>query len=104
MNEIVIPPKKDWRGERYGFVRFVNVENERLMEVKLDNLWLEGRKLKANVSRIKRNWKKFPASGAVSGSGGGAGKRGSAIADERGGVKYQGGISKQSFADILKNG
>src|SRR4051812_27957641 len=48
VDEIVIPPKKDWRGEKYGFVRFVEVEDVRLLEVKLDNLWLDGRKLKAN--------------------------------------------------------
>src|SRR4051812_23387793 len=54
VDEIVIPPKKDWRGEKYGFARFVKVEDVRMLEVKLDNLWLEGRKLKANVSRFKR--------------------------------------------------
>ncbi|XP_058775836.1 uncharacterized protein LOC131650123 [Vicia villosa] len=54
VDEIVIPPKKDWRGEKYGFMRFAEVENVGLLEVKLDNLWLEGRKLKANVSKFKR--------------------------------------------------
>lgn len=35
-------------------MRFFNVENDRLLEIKLDNLWLEGRKLKANVSKFER--------------------------------------------------
>ncbi|XP_058768749.1 uncharacterized protein LOC131642531 [Vicia villosa] len=54
VDEIVIPPKKDWRGQKYGFVRFVKVEDIRLLEIKLDNFWLDGRKLKANVSKFKR--------------------------------------------------
>lgn len=48
--EIVIPLKKDSRGLRYGFVRFIEVEDARIMEVKLDNVWLEGKKLKANMA------------------------------------------------------
>lgn len=55
VNEIVIPAKRDWRGEKYGFVYFVNMENPRLLEIKLDNLWLEGRKLKVNISKFHIN-------------------------------------------------
>lgn len=54
LDEIVIPPNKDWRGEHYGFVRFLKVENVRLLETKLDNLRLDGKKLKVNVSKIAR--------------------------------------------------
>lgn len=46
IDEIVIPSKKDWSGQKYGFVRYVNVEDERIKEVKLNNTWLDGRKLK----------------------------------------------------------
>lgn len=51
----VIPSKRDWRGEKYGFIRFFNIENTKFLETKLDNLWLEGRKLRANVSKFNRN-------------------------------------------------
>lgn len=104
MEEIVILPKKDWRGQRYGFVCFINVENDRLMEVKLDNLWLDGRKLKANVSRIKRYLKKSPTTREVSKNDGGVGKGSLFLEEGKHGEKQIGGLSNQTFADILEKG
>lgn len=55
IEEIVIPTKKDWRGKKYGLVRFVNVYEERVMETKLNNIMLNGKKIIANLSKYKRN-------------------------------------------------
>lgn len=49
LEEIVIPPRRDKNGRRYGFTRFLNVSGENMMEIKLDNLVLEGRKLFSNL-------------------------------------------------------
>lgn len=54
IEEIVIPGKKDWRGKRYGFVRFVDISDVDLAEVKLNNLWLNGCKLSVNKSKYQR--------------------------------------------------
>lgn len=54
IDEIVFPTKRDWRGNKYGFVRFVNVANARLLETKLDNIWLEDRKIRANITKFSR--------------------------------------------------
>lgn len=51
IDEIVIPTKKDWRGKRYGFVRFVDVKDEEMAEIKLNNIWLNGVKISANISK-----------------------------------------------------
>lgn len=54
IEEIVILGKKDWRGKKYGFVRFGEVVDERVAETKLNNIWLNGRKISANISKYKR--------------------------------------------------
>lgn len=54
IEEIVIPPKKDWRGKKYGFVRFSGEKDERITETKLDNIMLNGSKISANLSKYKR--------------------------------------------------
>lgn len=37
--EVVIPPKKNKLGKRYGFARFMNVEDTRMLAVRLDNIY-----------------------------------------------------------------
>lgn len=54
IKEIVIPAKKDWRGKKYGFVRFINITNKKLVETKLNNTWLNGKKINANITNYKR--------------------------------------------------
>lgn len=54
IEEIVIPAKKDWRRKKYGFVRFVNVYEERAVETKLNNIWLNGKKIIDNLLKYKR--------------------------------------------------
>lgn len=40
------------RGRRYGFIRFFNVKDDRLLATKLDNVFLEGKKIFANIPRF----------------------------------------------------
>lgn len=54
IEEIVIPIKKDWRGKKYGFVRFIDVGDVKWEETKLNNIWLEGCKISANLSKYQR--------------------------------------------------
>ncbi|XP_058775700.1 uncharacterized protein LOC131649953 [Vicia villosa] len=52
--EVVIPPKRDKRGKRYGFVRFRKVRDARLLEAELDNICIKDKKIHANVPRFQR--------------------------------------------------
>ncbi|XP_058783790.1 uncharacterized protein LOC131658522 [Vicia villosa] len=61
MVEFVIPPKKDRYGRRYGFARFANVKDVNTLEIKLDNLFLDGRKLHVSLTRFNRTVFKQPA-------------------------------------------
>lgn len=54
LKEVIISPRRDKRGRKYGFARFRNVGDEKMLAVKLDNLVLEGRKLFANIPRFQR--------------------------------------------------
>ncbi|KAI5439407.1 hypothetical protein KIW84_024980 [Lathyrus oleraceus] len=51
IDKVIIPPKRDKRGNKYDFVRFFNVRDERLMVAKLDNTFIEGkgREVKENL-------------------------------------------------------
>lgn len=55
INEVIIPPKRDKRGNKYVFVRFFNVRDERTLVAKLGNTFIEGRKLFTNLPRFHRN-------------------------------------------------
>ncbi|CAK8534832.1 unnamed protein product [Lathyrus sativus] len=52
--EVVIHPKHDKWGKRCDYVRFKKVDDERLMEIKLDSIMVNGRKLYANVPKFQR--------------------------------------------------
>lgn len=54
IDKVIIPPKRDKRGNKYNFVRFFNVRDERSMTTKLDNTFIEGRKLFDNLPRFQR--------------------------------------------------
>lgn len=51
--KVVIPPKRDKRGKVYRFVRFMNVTDERILVVKLDNIFIKAKKIHANVPRFQ---------------------------------------------------
>ncbi|XP_058726177.1 uncharacterized protein LOC131597499 [Vicia villosa] len=52
--EVVILPRRNKMGKRYGFARFRGVKDSRLLAVKLDSFFIDGRKIHANISRIDR--------------------------------------------------
>lgn len=52
--EVVIAPRRNSGGKRFGFSRFVEVEDARLLAVKLDNVIIEGNKIHANIPRYER--------------------------------------------------
>lgn len=52
--EVVIPPRREKRGKRFGFVRFWKVKKERMLSVKLDNIFIEGKKIHANIPKFHR--------------------------------------------------
>ncbi|XP_058733452.1 uncharacterized protein LOC131605070 [Vicia villosa] len=54
IDEVIFPPRRDKRGKRFGFVRFFNVLDERLLAVKLDNIFIGSRKIHANIPRFNR--------------------------------------------------
>lgn len=51
--EVVILPKRDKRGRRYGFVRFRKLADSRMLEVALDNIIIKGRKIHVNTPRFQ---------------------------------------------------
>lgn len=51
---VMIPAKRDKKGRRYGFVRFRKYGDGRLLAIKLDNIFIKGRKLYANIPRFSR--------------------------------------------------
>lgn len=53
--DVYIPLKKDKWGRRFGFVRFLEVHNPKLLELKLDKIYIGNQKLRANLSRFSRN-------------------------------------------------
>ncbi|KAI5433954.1 hypothetical protein KIW84_020983 [Lathyrus oleraceus] len=54
IDEVIIPKKLDIRGKRYEFVRFFNMEDDRLFTVKLDNIFIGKRKIFVNLPRLSR--------------------------------------------------
>lgn len=53
--DVFIAPRIDRFGKKYGFVRFINVQNPKALEVKLDSLWLGTYKLRVNIPVFQRN-------------------------------------------------
>lgn len=49
------PIRKLGGGKRYDFVRFFNMGDERMMKTKLDNIFLDGRKIFANIPKFGRS-------------------------------------------------
>lgn len=57
--EVAIPPKRNKKGRRYGLLRFRKVDNERELTIKLDNIFIRGRKLYANIPRFNRDGRDY---------------------------------------------
>ncbi|XP_058763296.1 uncharacterized protein LOC131636700 [Vicia villosa] len=56
--EVVIPPRRNKFGRRFGFARFKEVMDERLVAVRLDNILIDGVKIHVNQPRFQRNGRK----------------------------------------------
>lgn len=54
--EVVIPPKRDALGRRFGFVRFRSVSDPRMLAIKLDNILIGSSKIHVNIPRFRRDW------------------------------------------------
>ncbi|PNY01681.1 hypothetical protein L195_g024982 [Trifolium pratense] len=52
--EVVIPARRDKRGERFGFARFVKVDDIRRFEYELDEIIIGRDKISVNISRFQR--------------------------------------------------
>jgi hypothetical protein len=53
--EVVIPAKKDKRGRRFGFARFVNVRDTRSFGLYLDTIIIGRDKIRVNLPRFQRD-------------------------------------------------
>ena len=54
--EVIIPPKRDRRGKKYGFISFNGVRDERSLVLQIDNICIDGKKVHANVPRFQRKY------------------------------------------------
>lgn len=54
LSEVVIPPKRNKFGKRFGFSRFRDVGDIRLLAVTLDNIFIDNDKIYANIPRYNR--------------------------------------------------
>lgn len=54
IDKVIIPPKREKRDKQFGFVRFFNVADDRLMAIKLVNIIIGSRTIHANLPRFDR--------------------------------------------------
>lgn len=54
IGKLSIPSKRDAKGRRFRFIRFVNVHEEKVFAIKLDNIFTEKRKIRANPPSFHR--------------------------------------------------
>lgn len=54
IDEVILPPKRDKRGKHFGFARFFNFSDERMLTIKLDNIIIESRKIHVNLPKFNR--------------------------------------------------
>ncbi|XP_058740820.1 uncharacterized protein LOC131613142 [Vicia villosa] len=53
--EVMISPRRNKFGRRFGFARFRGVDDVRMLAVRLDNILIDGKKIHANPPRYERN-------------------------------------------------
>ncbi|XP_058746152.1 uncharacterized protein LOC131619025 [Vicia villosa] len=94
--EVVIPPRRNKFGRRFGFARFKEVVDERMVVVRLYNILIDGKKIHANQPRFLRN-----------------GRQEGLVVDQKRvegpkvfipGVKDQWVVKSKTFADIVQGG
>ncbi|KAK6133348.1 hypothetical protein DH2020_032919 [Rehmannia glutinosa] len=52
--DVFIPNKRSRNGGRFGFVRFVGVDNAKSLEATLDQIWIGSYKLRVNIPRFSK--------------------------------------------------
>lgn len=57
VHEVVIPPKRERTGRRYGFVRFHKVCDENILGIQLDNFFIN-LKIHTNIPKFQRSEQK----------------------------------------------
>lgn len=60
VNDIYISPRRDKSGRRFGFVDFVDVNQPKVLEAKLDAIWIGTYKLRVNIPRFDSGAVKRP--------------------------------------------
>lgn len=60
--DVCIPPKRDKFGKKFGFVRFLDVQQPKVLEQKLDALWIGTYKLRVNIPAFERSDERVPVS------------------------------------------
>ncbi|XP_058740987.1 uncharacterized protein LOC131613324 [Vicia villosa] len=63
--EVAISPRRNKLGKRFGFARFVDVADGRMLAVRLDNTIIGGKKIHVNLPRFRKGW----SGGAFRGGG-----------------------------------
>ncbi|KAK9070447.1 hypothetical protein SSX86_010849 [Deinandra increscens subsp. villosa] len=58
VSDVYISRRCNWDGERFGFVKFLRVDNKELLEKNLCNIKIGNRKLHANLERIDKDGNK----------------------------------------------
>ncbi|KAK7261097.1 hypothetical protein RIF29_27401 [Crotalaria pallida] len=53
VGDVIIPKKRDKRGEQFGFVRFKNVEDRKQLEHALNSVWIGSYKVKVNSPKFE---------------------------------------------------
>lgn len=53
--EVVISPRRNNLGKRFGFAIFLEVEDLKNLAIRLDNVMVDGKKIHANPPRFVRN-------------------------------------------------
>ncbi|XP_058774299.1 uncharacterized protein LOC131648567 [Vicia villosa] len=95
--EVVIPPKRNKFGNRFGFARFKGVNDEKLLAIKLDNIIIDGNKIHVNQPRFGRGRIDVGNNNSVKENQ----TRGGRKEEYKGGFIRRVGISK-SFVDIVQ--
>lgn len=54
LKEVVIPPKRNKFGKRFGFARFIGVDHCRMLAIKLDSIFINSKKIYVNIHRFNR--------------------------------------------------
>lgn len=54
--EVVIPPRRDKHGKRFGFVRFHDVRKPEVFAEELDKIIIGAKKINVNLPRFQREW------------------------------------------------